>query len=443
MDTIKLIKVLQNKINSASSADEVLYLSACIENLNLGNVKTVTAYTDLLPLFPKKGEVYFVENEEKLYYGFGDYWYTIFDTSTAPIYAWGYNNRGQLGDSTIPPNKSSPALVVGGFTDWTQVSAGASHSLGVRANGTLYSWGLNSSGQLGDNNTRIRNSPVTIVGGFTDWVKISASNFRSLGIRSNGTIWTWGPANYGNLGNNSGLDRSSPVSVVGGFTDWIQASVGDRHSLAVRANGTLWSWGGGGNGRLGDNTIVNKSSPVSVVGGFTDWFQASCSPGAAHSLGIRGTGILYSWGSNTFGTLGDNTTVSKSSPVLVAGGFTDWAQVSAGASHSLGVRANGTLWAWGYGNRGQLGDSTIINKSSPVSVVGGFTNWTQASAGGIGFSLGLRANGTLYSWGSGDFGRLGDGTIASKSSPVLVAGGFTDWVQVSAGNSHALGLRIQ
>ncbi len=142
------------------------------------------------------------------------------------------------------------------------------------------------------------------------------------------------------------------------------------------------------------------------------------------------TNLIYAWGFPTSGRLGDNTTVSKSSPVLVAGGFNDWQAVSGTGSHALGIRSNGIAWAWGAGTSGELGDNTTVDKSSPVSVVGGFTDWCQVDAG-HNHSLGVRTNGTAWAWGQGTNGRLGDNTNVSKSSPVLVSGGFSDWCQVS------------
>jgi hypothetical protein len=201
--------------------------------------------------------------------------------------------------------------------------------------------------------------------------------------------YAWGRNAFGQIGDNTTINKSSPVSVVGGYTDWIQVSVGGRHTLGVRANGTAWATGSSGGGRLGDNSTVSKSSPVSVVGGFTDWVQLSA--GADHSLGIRANGTAWGWGVNGSGRLGDDTTTAKSSPVSVIGGFTDWVQLSAGDGHNLGVRANGTAWAWGIATNGVLGDGTTNGKSSPVSVIGGFTDWVQVSAG-VSHSLGLRVN---------------------------------------------------
>jgi alpha-tubulin suppressor-like RCC1 family protein len=299
-------------------------------------------------------------------------------------------------------------------------------------------WGSSAVGQLGDGTTFNKSSPVSVIGGFTDWCQVSAGGCHSLGVRTNGTAWAWGGNANGRLGDGTTVNKSSPVSVIGGFTDWCQVSAGGTHSLGVRTDGSAWAWGLNTNGRLGDNTIVSKLSPVSVVGGFTNWCQVSA--GLAHSLGLRTNGTLWAWGCNASGQLGDNTIVSKLSPVSVVGGFTNWCQVSAGLAHSLGVRCNGTAWAWGLNTNGRLGDNTIVSKLSPVSVIGGFTDWCQV-AGGVEHSLGVRTNGTAWAWGNNANGRLGDNTTIQKSSPVSVIGGFTDWCQVSGGRYHSLGIR--
>jgi len=441
MNILEITKNLHSRINSSSSPEQIFILSKVIENLNVGSVKTVATYTDLLDLYPQKGEVYFVEDEQKLYYGMGQYWYPIIDTVSLTAYSWGVNNFGYLGDGTTT-DRSSPVSVVGGFTDWVQVACGKRfHSLGIRANGTAWAWGSNDSGRLGDGTQTNRSSPVSVVGGFTDWVQVAGSSRHSLGVRANGTAWAWGGNSLGYLGNGTYSNSSSPVSVVGGFTDWVQVACGYYHSLGVRANGSAWAWGYNGSGRLGDGTTVEfRISPVSVVGGFTDWVQVNC--GSNHSLGLRANGTAWAWGDNFRGQLGDGTTTSRLSPVSVVGGFTDWVQLSGGYGHSLGLRANGTAWAWGVNNFGHLGDGTSVSKSSPVSVIGGFTDWVQVFGGGS-HSLGLRANGTAWAWGLNGSGRLGDGTTVAKSSPVSVVGGFTDWVQVSGGNYHSLGIRSQ
>jgi alpha-tubulin suppressor-like RCC1 family protein len=396
------------------------------------------------------GRMVYVTNETKYYYAVCGVWSDDFSSTSHGIrwdlYAWGFNCRGQLGNNCTT-NRSSPVSVVGGFTDWCQVSAGTRQTLAVRTNGTAWGWGQNYCGSLGNNSTVFRSSPVSVVGGFTDWCQISAGGFfgnnerHNLAVRTNGTAWAWGSGTDGKLGDNTTVLKSSPVSVVGGFTDWCQVSAGPDHSLGVRTNGTAWAWGSNSNGRLGDNTATTRSSPVSVVGGFTDWCQVSAAESqSGHSLAVRTNGTAWAWGCNYCGRLGDNTTVLKSSPVSVVGGFTDWCQVSGGNSFSVGLRQNGTVYAWGYANCGRLGDNSTVAKSSPVLVVGGFTDWCQISAG-VGSAAAVRTNGSAWAWGQGTYGQLGNNSIANFSSPVSVIGGFT-WCQVSAGFGHSLGIRL-
>jgi alpha-tubulin suppressor-like RCC1 family protein len=438
-----IISTLNSIISTGGlSSLELAQVFGAIESLEKYGLGTVESVSRLPPAANNTGRFVFILNESRYVYSNGTTWdiTNIYRKPDQSAYAWGLNTSGQLGDITST-NRSSPVSIVGFLIDWIQVSAGGTHSLALRANGTAWAWGVTTNGRLGDNTAAgNRSSPVSVVGGFTDWIQLNAGSTHSLGLRANGSAWAWGLNTNGRLGDGSVTARSSPVSVVGGFVDWIQLSPGEAHSLGVRSNGTAWAWGSALNGRLGDNTIVSKSSPVSVVGGFVDWVQVSA--GSTHSLALRANGTAWAWGGAGVGLLGDNTAVSKSSPVSVVGGFTDWIQVSAGTNHSLGLRANGTAWAWGNGTQGRLGDGTTTARSSPVSVVGGFTDWIQLSAGGL-HSLGLRANGTAWSWGYAVQGQLGNADISARSSPVSVVGGFTDWIQVSAGSigNHSLGLK--
>jgi alpha-tubulin suppressor-like RCC1 family protein len=446
--TCQEIQTCIDNLTSSSDIAEMVILAAQTNDVSVNRSIPVAETCDLPDLATTNisvGTVFFVQSLcIPVVAGVGS-WYGMDnrvlrqDYAAGELWSWGCNNAGQLGDNTTT-NKSSPVSVVGGYTDWCQVSGSSigDATVAVRTNGTSWTWGCNNTGQLGDGTTVNKSSPVSVVGGFTDWCQISASTFHSLAVRQNGTAWAWGCGANGRLGDNTSVNKSSPVSVVGGFTDWFQIAGGD-HSLGLRQNGTIWGWGPNVAGRLGDGTTLLKSSPVSVVGGFTDWCQVSASDDA--SLALRQNGTAWAWGCNNCGQLGDGTTVSKSSPVSVVGGFTDWCQITAGDQHTLGVRQNGTAWAWGRGACGLLGDNTIVSKSSPVSVVGGFTDWCQVSAGNQ-HSMGIRTNSTLWAIGGNNSrGSLGDGTVTDRSSPVSVVGGFTDWCQVSAGNFFTFGIR--
>lgn len=419
--------------DSTSSTLYYLQLAKAVQALNMGQIRTVATVGSLPAAASSTGLLVFVTAEELLYFSDGTAWATIVPpvVYNNSAWAWGSASNGTLGDNTTV-SKSSPVSVIGGFTDWSDVASGYAFSLAVRTNGTAWAWGQANNGKLGNNTVAGDvSSPVSVVGGFTDWCQISASasTGHSLAVRTNGTAWAWGYNGQGQLGDNTVAQKSSPVSVVGGYTDWCQISAGLAFSVALRQNGTAWAWGVNTGGRLGDNTTDNKSSPVSVVGGITDWCQISA--GNNFSLALRTTGTAWAWGYGNYGRLGNNCTGNRSSPVSVVGGFTDWCQVSAGSQHSLGLRTNGVLYAWGYGHQGQIGDNAgVVQRSSPVSVVGGFTDWCQASAG-QNDSFGLRTNGTLWAWGYNSSGRLGDGTTTNRSSPVSVVGGFTDWFRIA------------
>jgi len=452
-------------LNSQNLINKICNTISCGGLSNLQNCQTqgaldilsnttisVTTFTNLPNSQQYKGRMIYVDDEKRYYYSTGLNWINDLSSDVSEyateIYGWGSECFGLIGNNCGSSYcaRTEPVIVVGGFSDWCQISTTCSHSLAIRTNGTAWAWGNNYCGQLGDYTTYCRSSPVSVVGGFTDWCQVSAGTCHSLGVKSDGTAWAWGNNYCGQLGDYTTYCISSPVSIVGGFTDWCQVSAGGCHSLGLKTDGTAWAWGGNYLGQLGDNTGEYgscKSSPVSVVGGFTDWCQVSA--GETHSLGVRLNGSLWSWGDNCFGQLGndaDGFVSRKSSPVSVVGGFTDWCQVSAGLCHSLGVRTNGTAWSWGYNYFGQLGDNTgeyASCKSSPVSVVGGFTDWCQVSAGSC-HSLGVRTNGTAWSWGGNYCGQLGDSSITCTSSPVIVSGLYTTWCQVSAGSCHSLAI---
>ena len=419
---------------------QILQLSA-IQDFANNSKYVVATIADLPNAVANEGRLVYVVAEEDFYFSRGVDWTTTFNTTAGffkqSAYAWGNNNQGQLGDNTAV-NKSSPVTVVGGITNWSQVSAGNRHSLGV-ANGIAYAWGNGSNGLLGTGGTESASSPVTVAGGITNWSQVSAGGYHSLGI-AGGVAYAWG-ANImfgtptGSVGDGTVIDKSSPVAVIGGITDWSQVSAGFTGQSLGIANGIAYAWGNNPIGQLGVNDILKYSSPVTVVGGITDWSQVSA--GNSHSLGIA-NGIAYAWGNGSNGLLGTGGTESASSPVTVAGGITNWSQVSAGLSHSLGI-AGGVAYAWGANTSGQLGDGSTSTRLSPVTVVGGITNWSQVSAG-LSHSLGVTLSGIGYGWGSNSNGRLGDNTLINRSSPVTVVGGITNWSQVSAGSYFSLAI---
>ena len=417
-----------------------------VDTLSERSVLSVANLAALPNVVSNLGSLVYVVAENKYYYSDGVTWninysseYTII---SSVAYAWGFGRDGQLGDGTTTLSRPSPVTVLGGITNWSRVSAGGSHNLALTTTGIAYAWG--SGGEhLGDGTLTSRLSPVTVIGGLT-WSQLDAGSSHSLGLTSTGIAYAWGGNGSGQLGTGNTTSTSSPVTVVGGITNWSQLAAGSSHSLGITSTGIAYAWGANNSGQIGDGTTVSKLSPVTVVGGITNWSQLVA--GNSHTVGLTSTGIAYAWGRNLEGQLGNGYSgvgTSRLSPVTVVGGITNWSQVSIGknAVSTLGLTSTGIAYGWGYNGQGRLGDGTTTQRSIPVTVVGGITNWTQLSAGDN-FALGLTSAGIAYAWGRGNEGQLGNGTLTSRLSPVTVVGGITNWSQVSAGGNHSLCLTL-
>jgi alpha-tubulin suppressor-like RCC1 family protein len=302
----------------------------------------------------------------------------------------------------------------------------------------MWSWGRNYGGALGLGNTTNYSSPKQI-GALTTWSSISGGEFHNLALKTDGTMWAWGRNTYGQVGDNTTTNRSSPVQI-GALTTWLNIAAGFYHTVAVKTDGTMWSWGYNGRGELGDGTTTNKSSPVQI-GSSTNWSSVSASN--YHSLATKTDGTLWTWGYNYYGftgILGLGDTITRSSPTQI-GALTNWSTIPATmkGAFSLAIKTDGTLWTWGYNDRGQLGIGTAGNyqgRSSPVQV-GALTTWSSIAAGHR-HSTAIKTDGTLWSWGRNAYGQLGlGGTDYAVSSPVQV-GSLTTWVNIAAGHSFTL-----
>ena len=363
-------------------------------------------------------------------------------TPLRSLWAWGDDFAGQLGDGGGNVIRSSP-VSVGSATNWMTIAAGFTHSLGIRTDGSLWAWGSDGGGAIGDGpgTNPQNNRPIPIALGI-EWIDVAASLALSLGIRKDGTLWAWGLDLYGQLGDGgSNTNQHWPVKI-GTATNWVKVSAGVYHVLALRADGTLWSWGNNIHGQLGHGPSQPHRNSPKQVGTATNWVAISA--GGYHSFGIQDDGSLWAWGLGGSGQLGLGNTSTKPSPTRV-GSATDWVAIAAtgersGRSHSLGLRANGTIWAWGSDRYGQLGNGTgQVNQSSP-SQIGTATNWVAIDAGGY-ESYGIQEDGSLWAWGFDRYGQLGDGgSNTDQESPVQVGTG-TDWEKIFAGNRHAIGIQ--
>ena len=360
---------------------------------------------------------------------------------TPMLMGWGLGGTtGQLGDNTIT-SKSSPVQTIAYGNNWKQVSI-RSHAASIKTDGTLWLWGPNSSGELGDNSAVPKSSPVQTVAFGTNWKQVSTgysttTRACTAAIKTDGTLWTWGGNAYGQLGDNTITPRSSPVQTVAFGTNWKQVSAG-YNCAAIKTDGTLWTWGSNDWGQLGDNTITKRSSPVQTIAFGTNWSQVSC--GRFHVAAIKTDGTLWCWGRNSVAQLGDNTTTSRSSPVQTVAFGTNWKQLSCGLNTTTAIKSDGTLWCWGSGTNGQLGDNTITLKSSPVQTVTFATNWKQVSCG-ANHSAAIKTDGTLWCWGLGTSGQLGDNTATSKSSPVQTVIFGNTWKVVSCGVNFTFAIK--
>lgn len=313
---------------------------------------------------------------------------------------------------------------------WQSISAGEYHSLAVKDDGTLWAWGKNTLYQLGDGTDVTKNIP-TQIGTANNWVKVHAGYSSSYGIKADGTLWVWGSNAGEKLGTgNSNYVIATPTQL-GSDTNWLSVSDGWNHTIAIKTDGTLWAWGKNEYGQLGDNTTVNKPTPTQI-GTATNW--QTIATGINHSLAIKTDGTLWFWGSrfNIYGTSTQNNIPSQ------IGTDTNWLKLAGGQHHCAAIKTNGTLWTWGENSTGQLGDGTTIYRTTPIQV-GTATDWLDVSAG-TRYTIATKNNLSFWSWGYNYGGQLGLGTSGNTSDVYIPTqvGTSLDSNKISAGGYHVL-----
>lgn len=432
----------------------------------LGDNTTIDRFTPVAVLAP--GGSGLISGVSSISAGGGAYSLAL--KTDGSVWGWGSNYLGLLGIGTGISYSRTPLQVKnedgnGVFAQGAQIAAGEYHALAVKSNGEYWGWAHNTFGQLGNGNNDHQDLPVRVVElastGIAMTRDIGLGDYYNVTLKPDGTVWSWGYNASGRLGDGTATNRKTPVQVKGAggsgaLSDVVSISTGESHTIVLKSDGTVWSWGINFDGRLGDSTTINRNAPVQVMGPtgmLTD--VTAVSAGTNHSVALKSDGTVWSWGSNTYGRLGDGTTTTRNTPVQVKGnggtGFlTNIVAVSAGGQHTLALSSDGTLWAWGYNYNGQLGDGTTVNRSTPVQVkaedgIGNLSNVAEMSAGNS-HSLVLKRDGTVRSWGSNSSGRLGNGTTASSSIPVQVkgiggTGVLSHIISVSAGNSHSTALK--
>lgn len=346
---------------------------------------------------------------------------------------WGSNGgEGRLGDgageASMVPTAINPP------TPWRYVTAGAKMACGIKTDNTLWCWGENGSGQLGNNSTVNIYTPAQVAVG-TTWKSVAAAELFACGIRSDDTGWCWGSNGNGYLGDGTGVNSLVPVQIAGGGT-WKLIDVGNVHSCGIKSDDTGWCWGSGGNGRLGNNGTSASGSPVAIVTAPNAWL--SISAGGSHSCGVKLDGSLWCWGSGSNGRIGNNNVTPGNNVVPVAvTGTGPWKTAISGiGSHNCAIKVDNSLWCWGNNGNGQVGIGSTVQQNVPVQVAG---TWKSAStANGQTCAIAMNTD-ALSCWGANSYGILGDGTVTQRLVPTPVFGGGA-WAQVDAGASLTCGV---
>ena len=372
--------------------------------------------------------------------------HTLVLKSDGTVWAFGNNDYGQLGDTTWQERRTP--VQVSGLTDVVAIASGAAHSLAIKSDTSLWAWGFNGSGQIGDGTATNRNQPVQVLTGgspLTGVVAIGAGWGHSVALKADGTVYVWG---YDAATGGAYSYQAVPIANLTGIS---AIAAGGYHTLALKTDGTgvgtLWALGHNGYGQLGDATTVHRPSPISVLGNVAAIFA-----GAYHSLAIKSDGSIVGMGMNERGQLGDGTTTLRTSP-QAAFLTTGVKQLSAGGYHTLALKPDGTLWGSGYNITGELGDGTFDQRTTPVQTAL-LEDVVAMAAGRVipsiytaanSHSVALTADGRIWTWGSNYYGQLGDGTTAgdTKLNPRPLQGFTASDRTWPAGDPDADGLSTE
>ena len=334
----------------------------------------------------------------------------------------------------------SQAIIQSLSGDFLKISAGLSMGTLIRQTFTsnnIYTWGRNLYGALGINQPNSQGYFGEILGSSKTFCEISAQQYGSIAIDKNGKVWAWGYNNYGQLGDNSATNRSTPVAILGSEKTFCKISSGLYHTLSIDKNGQLWSWGYNSNGQLGNNSVTSVRTPVSVLGQVKTFCQISGT--YSWSLAIDKNGRAWAWGYNNYGQLGNNSVTSVRTPVSVLGQVKTFCQIQGSQSHSIGLDKNGGVWCWGYNFHGQLGRNSTASVRTPNKISGVNKTFCVIDVGEA-VSHAIDKNGKIWSWGYNMWGKLGDGTTINRSTPVAVGGANKTFCDVSGGQYYSIAL---
>jgi len=314
-----------------------------------------------------------------------------------------------------------------------QIAAGYYHSVGLISDGTVWSWGSGINGELGYGRTVNQAVPIQ-ASGLKDVKSIASGVRSSYAILNDGTVMAWGYNSNGQLGDGTTTLRSVPVQV-SGLSDIQAVSVGiGYHALALDGSGNVWAWGKNYSGQLGDGTTEQRETPVRVAG-LSD--VKAVAIGENSSFALKKDGTVWAWGWNDRGQLGNGTTQHRLEPEQVPG-LTNVEKIAAGGNHSLALDADGKVWSWGENAWGELGDGSNTNRLLPV-LISGLPAITEIAGGGF-HSLALDTAGNAWAWGLNNYGQLGDNTLTQRNSPIQIPG-LSEMKQIAAGGFHGFAMK--
>ena len=309
---------------------------------------------------------------------------------------------------------------------WSAITAGGEFSLAILSDGTLWGCGFNGNGQLGTGDTEQRQTFVRLTDG-TDWADVEAGGFHTLALKRDGSLWSFGLNTRGQLGHDDTENRDTPTQV-GQETDWIAIDAGYATSYAIKRDGSLWAWGYNPYGQVGNGESGNQiTSPVKVAGEY-EW--SAVSAGGVHVLAITREGHLYSWGGGPNGQLGQGAQVQFLSEPGLVDSTREWVSVSAGFEFSIGVTADGSLWSWGFNGNAQLGHGDYFERTEPTEIHVASEFWKHCEAGSS-FVYAITDDDAMYAWGANIHGQLGFNDAAERRVPEKIES-ETPWIHIAA-----------
>jgi len=357
-------------------------------------------------------------------------------TTSGGVKCWGWNISAQLGDGTAT-DRNAPVDVVGLASGVASVSSGFLHTCAVTSSSGVKCWGGNYSGQLGDETNTDRLTPVDVFGLTSGVASISSGGSHTCAVITSGGVKCWGRNYYSQLEKIRGLDRHTPVDVVGFIGGGASVSSGSNHTCAVTNSGGVKCWGRNRDGQLGNGTATEIYLPVDTTGLTSG--VASVSSGNLHTCAVTSSGGVKCWGSNYYSQLGDGSDISRYMPDDVDGLISGAALVSSGYYHTCALTTSGGVKCWGNNDYGILGDGTTTDSNIPVDVVG-LTNGVVSVSSGVMHACALTTSGGVKCWGDNAHGKLGDGMITSSTIPVDVVGLTSGVALISSGAYHTCAL---